>query len=92
MILPKTLIKLLGLNPESSKVQFKIKNKVLYVQEISPDNPDFEKYLVRTLSRKGSSWGLYMPNSILDLIDVEPENDKLELDIEDNVLIIRKAQ
>lgn len=91
MILPKTLIKLLGLNPETSKVQFKIKNKILYVQEIFPDNPDYEKYLVRTLSKKGSSYGLYMPNSILDLIAVNPEKDKLNIEIEDNILIIKKA-
>ena len=55
VIIPKALIKLLGLNPETSKVQLKIIDKVLYIQEISPDNPDFEKYLVRPLSRKNTS-------------------------------------
>lgn len=29
--IPKTWIKLLGLQPETSKVQFKIKNRILYV-------------------------------------------------------------
>ncbi len=92
VILPKTLIKLLGLQPETSKVQFKIKNKILYVQEIFSDNPDYEKFLIRTLSKKGASYGFYMPNSILELIDVNPETDKLNLEIEDNILIIKKAE
>lgn len=90
MIIPKTILKLLGVNPVTSKVQFKIKNKVLYIQEIFPDNPDYEKYLVRQLSKKNSSWGLYMPNSILELLDINPETDKLNLEIQDNVLIVKK--
>ena len=88
--IPKTIIKLLGLNPETSNVQFKISNKILYVQEILPDNPDFEKYLVRKLSKKNSSWGLYMPNSILELLEINPEVDSIKVVIENNVLIIKK--
>ena len=88
--LPKPIIKLMGLEPETSNVQFKIINKILYVKEIFSDNPDFGKYLVRKLSRKNSSWGLYMPNSILELIEINPENDMLNISVEDNVLIIKK--
>ncbi len=92
LIIPKAIIKLLGLNPEKSRVQFKIKNKNLYIQEISPENPDCEKYLVRSLSKKNSSYGLYMPNSILELLEVKPDTDKLNLSVEENVLIIKKAR
>ena len=88
--IPKPIIKLLGLSPEISNVQFKISNKILYVKEIFPDNPDFEKYLVRKLSKKNNSWGLYMPNSILELLDIKPENDLINISIEDNVLIVKK--
>ncbi len=91
LIIPKAIIKLLGLNPEKSKVQFRIKNKVLYIQEIFPENPDYEKFLVRSLSKKNSSYGLYMPNSILELLEISPDTDKLDLTIEDNLLIIKKA-
>lgn len=91
LIIPKAIIKLLGLNPEKSKVQFRIKNKVLYIQEIFPENPDYEKFLVRSLSKKNSSYGLYMPNSILELLEISPDTDKLNLTIEDNLLIIKKA-
>lgn len=91
LIIPKAIIKLLGLNPEKSKVQFRIKNKVLYIQEIFSENPDYEKFLVRSLSKKNSSYGLYMPNSILELLEISPDTDKLNLTIEDNLLIIKKA-
>lgn len=88
--IPKTIIKLLGVDPEESKVQFKIKNKVLYVQEIFSENPDYEKYLVRSFSKHNSGWGFYMPNSILELLDVNPETDQVELEIEETTLIIKK--
>jgi len=88
--IPKPIIKLLGLNPETSSVQFKIINKILYVKEIFPDNPDFDKYLVRKLSKKNSSRGLYMPNSILELLEINPESDLINIDVEDNVLIVKK--
>lgn len=91
LIIPKTMIKLLGLTPATSQVQFKIKDKVLYIQEIFPDNPDFDKYLIRKLSRKNTSYGFYMPDSILKLIEVIPETDKIDLQINDNVMIVRKA-
>ena len=81
----------MGLQPDSSKVQLKIKNKILYVKEIFPDNPDFDKFLVRSLSKKNSSYGLYMPNSILELLEINPETDQLNVEVEDTVLIIKKA-
>ena len=33
-----------------------------------------------------------MSNLILDLIDVNPETDKLNLQIEDTILIVKKAE
>lgn len=90
--IPKNVIKLLGLLPDSSKVQLKIKNKVLYVQEIFPDNPDYNKYLVKSLSKKNTSYGIYMANSILDLLDINPETDKIHIEVNDNILIIKKAE
>ena len=88
--IPKPVIKLLGLTPETSYVQFKIINKILYVQEIFPDNPDFEKFLVRKLSKKNNSWGLYMPNSILELLDIKPETDSLYVSVDNNILTVKK--
>ena len=90
--IPKNILKLLGLKPESSKVQLRIKNKVLYVQEIFSDNPDYDKYLVKPLSKKNTSYGLYMANSILELLDINPETDKVYLEVDDNILIVKKAE
>jgi len=90
--LPKPVIKLMGLVPETSNVQLKISSKILYVKEISPENPDFEKYLVRKLSRKNSSWGLYMPNPVLELLEINPGIDSINVEVENNILKVKRAE
>lgn len=46
----------------------------------------------KKLSRSGSGWALFMPKTLLELIDVEPETDKLEIKVENNVIKITKAE
>ncbi len=45
----------------------------------------------RKLSRSGSGWALFMPKTLLELIDVNPEEDMLEVKVENNVVKITKA-
>ena len=45
----------------------------------------------KKLSRSGSGWALFMPKTLLELIDVNPEADKLEVKVENNVIKITKA-
>ena len=46
----------------------------------------------KKLSRSGSGWALFMPKTVLELIDVNPEADKLEVKVENNVIKITKAE
>ncbi len=87
----KCLIKLIGLDPEKSELQFKIKNKILYIRGIEPDDPEYGKSLIRKFSRKNTSWGLYLPNSILELLEINPEKDEINIEVDDNILIIKKG-
>lgn len=91
LIVPKDIIKLLAIDPQTAKLKFEFKDKVLHISEISPDNPDFEKCLVRKFSKKDSSWTLYMSNSIIGLLKIDPATDELEIDVDGQVLIIKKA-
>lgn len=91
LIVPKNIIQLLGIDPVSAYLVFKFKEKVLYIQEISPEDESFNKSLVKQFSRRGASWSLYMPNSILELLEIDAETDKLDIDVNDQVLIIKKA-
>ena len=45
----------------------------------------------KKLSRSGSGWALFMPKTLLELIDVNPETDELEVKVENDVVKITKA-
>lgn len=45
----------------------------------------------KKLSRSGSGWALFMPKTLLELIDVDPEKDQLEVKVENNTVKITKA-
>ncbi|MBS6603872.1 MAG: hypothetical protein KH301_08985 [Brachyspira sp.] len=46
----------------------------------------------KKLSRSGSGWALFMPKTLLELIDVNPESDYLEVKVENNTVKIIKAE
>ena len=46
----------------------------------------------KKLSRSGSGWALFMPKTLLELIEVDPETDLLEIKLENNVIKLTKAQ
>ena len=51
-----------------------------------------EVRMKKKLSRSGSGWALFMPKTLLELIDVNPEEDLLEVKVENNVVKITKAE
>lgn len=44
----------------------------------------------KKLSRSGSGWALFMPKTLLELIDVNPESDYLEISVEITLLKLKK--
>ena len=47
----------------------------------------------KNLTKVGNSWALLLPKTILELLKINPENnDQLELEIEGEVLKIKKSQ
>ena len=45
----------------------------------------------RKLFRSGNGWALFMPQTILQLLKVNPETDKVECIMDNDVLKIKKA-
>ncbi|MGN1124730.1 MAG: hypothetical protein ACI4SM_00965 [Candidatus Gastranaerophilaceae bacterium] len=46
----------------------------------------------RKLFRSGNGWALFMPQTILQLLKVNPLTDKVECIMENDVLKIKKAK
>ncbi len=45
----------------------------------------------RKLFRAGNGWSLFLPKVIIELLKIDPENDTIEMQIENDILKIKKA-
>ncbi|MFI3300170.1 MAG: hypothetical protein R3Y28_01995 [Candidatus Gastranaerophilales bacterium] len=88
----KSLLKILGYNPNDIRVLMTVKNGILYIQPIKDE--DLEKYtnnMVRKFQKNGGGYGLYFPTTMLEILNVNPEQDFLDIEIDEDKLIIKKA-
>ena len=46
----------------------------------------------RKLSRSGNGWSVFLPKVIIELLDIDPEKDEIELENENKTLLIKKAE
>lgn len=46
----------------------------------------------RNLSKSGSGWAIFMPKTILELLDINPEEDQIEMEVENKTLKVTKAK
>lgn len=46
----------------------------------------------RKLFRAGNGWSLFLPKVIIELLKIDPENDTVEMQIENDVLKIKKIK
>lgn len=88
----KPILKLLGANPKTMKALFTVKGKTLEITAIKPEEVDnSENLMLRNFGKSGSGWGLYIPNPILELLEINAEVDLIEYEIYEKVLTIKKA-
>lgn len=45
----------------------------------------------KNLIRNGSGWAIFVPKPILELLDINPEEDQIELEVENKVLKVKRA-
>lgn len=89
LYLNKPLIQLLGLNKDEYKVVLIIDNKKLIVRKaLQSDNEN--SLFVKKLIKRSSSFGLNFPLVILELLEIDPEKDFLDIELDNNRLIIKK--
>ena len=49
-------------------------------------------FMKKKMYKSGNAWALLIQKAILQLIDVNPEVDEVELEVENKVLKVKKAQ
>ena len=86
----KPIAQLIGINKNDFSVSLVIKNKVLYIQKAS-NSSSTESVFIKKLIKRSAGYGLNLPIPILELLDINPETDIVEISIDEDKLIIQKA-
>ena len=89
LYLSKDLVKLLGITDKDYTVSLNIENNILYVEKSNVDNAS---NLTKKLIKRGSGYGLNFTIPILELLNINPENDYLDIEFNNKKLIIKKLQ
>lgn len=91
--IPKPILRLLNLDPVDAKVLFTTRNKILYVSKIDFENESgkYKNALVRRFAKRGGGHALFLAQPVIELIGVDPKVDKVEIEVNDEILTIKKA-
>ena len=93
LYLTKTILQLMQADPLKSQFLFTIKNKTLYITKVSEQEiKKIENPCVRSMKKTGNGWGIYFTQSILDLIDINPQKDKAEILLDEQTISVKKAK
>lgn len=46
----------------------------------------------KNLFKSGGGWALFLPKPILELLDINPETDQVEMEINNKILEVKKAK
>lgn len=46
--------------------------------------------MIRRLQKAGNGWAIFLPKPLLELLKVNPETDKVELEFEGDTLKVKK--
>lgn len=86
----KLFTEMLGINPDERRVELNIKKNILYITKAS-NFPARKNLIHKQLIKRGGSYGLVLSKPILDLLNINPEKDSVEISVEENTIVIKKA-
>ena len=89
LYLTQAMLQLLHIEPEDTYFLFTHKNKILYISVVR-DGTKNSTYVTK-IRRTGSGWSIPMTKSLLEFIEVSPKTDNIDVDIENETIILKKA-
>ena len=92
LYMPKDVLKLLGFDPKSSQVIFKMDGNILKISKATQEESTSENRLVKKFNKSGNGYGLYISNSIIQFLEINPETDSVKYVIRNDVLYISGVQ
>ena len=92
LYLPKPIIKLMGIGRDDDYALLNVKGKVLTITKINNDEIDkFKDLLTRKIKKSGGGKAIFMPLPIIELLEINPESDLIEYEMNDMTLSVKRA-
>ena len=66
-------------------------DNILKISEADIKNSN-QNALLKTLNKNGNGYCIYLSNSVIQLLELQPETDEIKYTVKDNILYIVKAQ
>ncbi len=93
LYLNKPITRLAGISSSEFTVLLTVEKNILYVKKISVNEiPQYQNLLIKKLIKRGSGYGLNLPLPILELLEINPVTDILDVDIQNDKLVIKKSE
>ncbi|MBP3924456.1 hypothetical protein J6E39_04360 [bacterium] len=93
LYIKKPIAQLMGITPDEYTVIINVENKTLYVRKIKNNELEQVKDLMhKKLLKRGSGYGLSIQVALLELLEINPEKDMVEFEINGQTLTIKKAE
>jgi len=90
LYLTKPLLKLLRANPNEAYFLFTVNNNILNIKKID-NKDDYKDALIKKAQKNGTGYCIYIPKPVLELLDINPTTDKVDVSINEETLIVKKA-
>ena len=89
----KSLLKLLGYKPDEVKIVIVAKNSSLHFSPVNPEELDkYKNNMVRNFQKSGCGYGIYLPSALIDILEIDPASDYINVEINENTVLVKKAQ
>jgi len=90
LYITKPMLQLLRANPEESYFLFTINDNVLNIKKIE-NKENYKDALIKKAQKNGTGYCIYIPKSVLELLDINPTIDKVDISINGETLSVKKS-
>ena len=92
LYLNKTVVQLLGITKDEYTVHIQMDDGMLIVNKVpNIELDEYKNFLCKKLIKRGSSYGLNLDISLLELLEINPEVDEVDFNIKGRTLYIKKG-
>ncbi len=86
------LLKLIGISAQERKIVLSMQKNILSICKYNINEVSHENSYMKNLVKRGGGYAIFLPQPILELLNIyNPEDDFLEIEIDENKLLIKKA-